>query len=90
MQIQPEAFTVAGELSVAGASFAMWAPPADDVMCLRVELFGSTYRLPAKVVRVDRMPRMVQVHVTFDELPVDTQLTLARWVDSRVAQLAAA
>ncbi len=83
MQVLPDAFAIAGDLSVGGASFSMWAPPADDVVCLRVELFGTTHRLPARVVRVERLTRESRVHVTFDELPVETQLTLARWVDQR-------
>lgn len=83
MQVLPEAFAIAGELSVGGASFAMWAPPADDLVCLRVDLFGTVHRLPGRVVRVEKVNRNVRVHVTFDELPVETQLTLARWVEHR-------
>ncbi len=80
MQVLPETFAIAGDLSVGGASFSMWLPPADDLVCLRVELFGTVHRLPARVVRVDKSHHSSRVHVAFDELPVETQLTLARWV----------
>jgi hypothetical protein len=80
MQVLPDAFSIAGDLSVGGASFSMWTAPADDLVCLRVELFGTVHRLPARVVRVEKAPHSMRVHVAFDELPVETQLTLARWV----------
>jgi len=83
MQVLPEAFAIAGDLSVGGASFSMWSAPADDLVTLRVDLFGTVHRLPARVVRVEKALHSMRVHVAFDELPVETQLTLARWVEQR-------
>lgn len=83
MQVLPDAFAIAGELSVGGASFAMWQAPADDLVTIRVELFGVVHRLPAKVMQVENVKKATRVHVAFQDLPVETQLTLARWVQAR-------
>jgi hypothetical protein len=81
MQVLPEAFSVTGELGLTGASFAAWWAPEEPLVTLKVELFGVKYELPAKVAKIDRSARSVVVHLSFVDLPEETDAALVRWVD---------
>lgn len=72
-----------GNVSVGGVYFKEGFPPIGNEVELRFFLPGmkSEVRASGKIVKVDRSATGFGAHVQFEDLPVDTELAIAKFFD---------
>lgn len=71
-----------GHLGLGGVTFWTPFPPSSEKVeiGLRIYSWPDEFKATGHVVREHRDDGMVQVHVTFDELPIQQELALARYL----------